>query len=72
MSKKIVYLHGVGEGDPQRSWLAGLNHGLAAAGVGPVDESEVICPDYSWLLNAIGVKLKHPPVTYKVKGPFRI
>lgn len=67
LSKTIVFLHGVGEGDPQRNWLAGLNQGLSAASADGVNESEVICPDYSWLLNAVGVKLKHPPVTYKVR-----
>ncbi|MEH6621173.1 MAG: alpha/beta hydrolase [Dietzia maris] len=67
MSKKVIFLHGVGNGDPQRNWLSGLNQGLAAAGVGPVSGADVISPDYAWLLNAVGVKLKHPPTTYRVK-----
>lgn len=67
MSKTIIFLHGIGEGDPSRNWLAGLNQGLAAVGTGFVSESDVISPDYSWLLDSSGIKVKHPPITYKVK-----
>ena len=64
---KIVYLHGVGNGDPERSWLAGLNRGLAGIGAAPIEDSDVIAPRYSGILNARGVKCKHPGKTYKVK-----
>ncbi|OAH63617.1 hypothetical protein AYJ66_11210 [Dietzia cinnamea] len=67
MSRTVIFLHGVGEGDPNRNWLTGLNQGLAAAGSPPVLESEVVCPDYAWLLGSTGVKVKHPSITYKVK-----
>lgn len=67
MKPTIVYLHGVGEGDPGGSWLAGLNRGLAARGADPIPESQTICPKYSWLLDSSGLKTKHPAITYKVK-----
>lgn len=67
MTKKIVFLHGVGDGDHDRNWLSGLNQGLESAGIGAVSEDEVISPNYSTFLNLTGIKLKHPAVTYKVK-----
>ena len=73
MPKKIVFLHGVGDGDNDLNWLSGLNQGLATAGVDEVSEADVIRPNYSTLLNIAGLKLKHPAVTYKNKddGPDR-
>lgn len=67
MAKKVVFLHGVGNGDEELNWLAGLNRGLASAGAAELGTSAVISPDYSVLLNAIVSKYKHPPITYKVK-----
>lgn len=67
MTKKIVFLHGVGDGDDELKWLTGLNRGLAEVGGAEVDASKVISPDYSVLLNAVVSKYKHPPITYKAK-----
>lgn len=68
MAVKIVFLHGIGDGDPQADWLAGLNQGLAAAGHPPVDRAEVLAPQYSELLSTDGLSAKMPPVTYRGKG----
>lgn len=68
MDKKIVFLHGVGQGDEELKWLSGLNRGLTSAGADEADASAVIAPDYSVLLNAQVSKMKHPAVTYKVKN----
>jgi hypothetical protein len=65
---KIVYLHGVGTGDPEGEWLTGLNQGLAGIGALPIDEADVIAPRYSSCLNTTGIKSKHPDRTYNVKN----
>lgn len=65
---KIVYLHGVGNGDPEGEWLVGLNQGLVSIGAPSIDESVVIAPRYSSCLNTTGIKSKHPERTYNVKN----
>lgn len=65
---KIVYLHGVGDGDPELEWLVGLNQGLASIGAEPIDDSDVIAPRYTDCLNTVGLKSKHPRRTYDVKN----
>ncbi|MBY6706225.1 hypothetical protein HQ308_05365 [Rhodococcus sp. BP-241] len=62
---KIVFLHGIGDGDPTMGWLEGLNRGLVQAGHPPIDSGQVIAPRYSSLLNIEGVSAKLPSVTYK-------
>lgn len=65
---KIVYLHGVGTGDPDGAWLEGLNQGLAQIGEKAVSESDVIAPRYTDLLNTQGIKAKNPDRTYNVRN----
>ncbi|AEF41266.1 lipase family protein [Hoyosella subflava] len=62
---KIVFLHGIGDGDPSAGWLDGLNRGLVQLGHQPLDENRVIAPRYSSLLKTDGISAKMPPVTYK-------
>lgn len=62
---RIVFLHGIGGGDPKMGWLDGLNRGLTQAGHPPVDSERVIAPRYRSLLNTAGISAKVPPVTYK-------
>lgn len=64
---KVVYLHGVGDGDPEGSWLEGLNHGLASIDSPPIAESQTVAPRYSSFLGMEGIKSKHPERTYNVK-----
>jgi hypothetical protein len=33
---KVVFLHGIGDGDPKYGWLDGLNRGLMQAGHEPI------------------------------------
>ncbi|MBM7366959.1 hypothetical protein [Gordonia hydrophobica] len=61
---RILYLHGVGLGDPATGWLKGLNRGLASIDAEPVSVDEVIAPQYRDLLKATGIESTHPPVTY--------
>jgi hypothetical protein len=63
---KIIFLHGIGDGDGERDWLAGLNRGLEQAGYGPVREDQVIAPRYTSLLKTDGIAAKLPPKTYRV------
>ncbi|WP_168702476.1 hypothetical protein [Gordonia paraffinivorans] len=65
---KIVYLHGVGTGDPEGEWLVGLNQGLESIGAPPIYVGDVIAPRYAGILNTTGVKSKHPDRTYNVKN----
>lgn len=39
---KVVFLHGIGDGDPDYGWLEGLNRGLIQAGHKPVEREQVI------------------------------
>lgn len=64
---RIVFLHGIGDGDPKMGWLDGLNRGLSQAGRPPVNSERVIAPRYRSLLNTAGISAKIPPVTYKPK-----
>jgi hypothetical protein len=65
---KIVFLHGIGEGDPDYRWLNGLNRGLEQAGHPIVERDQVITPRYSELLKGLRLEdAKLPPLTYKLK-----
>lgn len=65
---KIVFLHGIGDGDPNREWLRALNTALESAGHPPIDDGQVIAPRYDSLLMIEGITAKMPNVTYKVKN----
>jgi len=64
---KIVYLHGIGDGDPDRGWLDGLNDALRAAGHPVIDEQMIVAPRYASLLKTKGLKAKEPKIEYKEK-----
>lgn len=65
---KIVFLHGIGDGDPNRAWLRALNTALESAGHPPVNDSQVVAPRYDSLLTIEGISAKMPDITYKVKN----
>jgi pimeloyl-ACP methyl ester carboxylesterase len=64
LSALLVYLHGVGDGDPRGQWLAHVNRGLETAGYPALDKMEVIAPRYSDLLRTDGVSASVPPRSY--------
>lgn len=64
---KVVFLHGIGDGDPNFTWLEGLNRGLTQAGHAPIDRDQVIAPRYSSYLRTEGRSAKLPPLTYRPK-----
>lgn len=68
---KVVFLHGIGDGDPNRGWLGALNIALESAGHPPIDDSQVVAPRYDSLLTIDGISAKMPDVTYKVKDDDR-
>src|SRR4051794_2945892 len=53
-SMKVVFLHGIGDGDPKYEWLDGLNRGLTQAGHEPIDRDQVIAPRYTSYLRTEG------------------
>ncbi|MEE2032992.1 lipase family protein [Rhodococcus chondri] len=65
---KVVFLHGIGDGDPNRGWLAGLNRGLAEAGYDPVPPDRVIAPQYHSFLSTAKVGADMPPVNAESPG----
>ena len=65
---KIVFLHGIGDGDPDRLWLKALNDALGAAGHPPIEVGQVIAPRYDSFLMTDGISAKMPPITYKPKN----
>jgi hypothetical protein len=62
---KIVFLHGISDGDPERSWLKALNGALVAAGYEEVPDGRVIAPRYAGYLSTDGVSAKLPGHTYR-------
>ena len=64
LSAKLVFLHGVGDGDPRGQWLTGVNKGLEAAGYQGLAKADVITPRYSDILCTDGVSASVPPRTY--------
>lgn len=71
MNRSLVYLHGVGDGDPAGGWLAALNEALELQGLDAVDRALVAAPRYDDLLSTDGVAAKMPEVTYKVRSDDR-
>ncbi|MGY2082340.1 hypothetical protein [Blastococcus sp. SYSU DS0539] len=67
MSAVLVFLHGVGNGDPQGTWLQALNDGLVEAGYDPLPKSQTVAPRYSDLLETDGVRASMPARTYSAK-----
>ncbi|MGW5324117.1 MULTISPECIES: alpha/beta hydrolase family protein [Rhodococcus] len=67
MGLKVVFLHGIGDGDPRAGWLEGLNRGLTQAGYEPLSRAETLAPRYSAILSTDGIGAKMPPVTYRAK-----
>ncbi|MGW5148237.1 hypothetical protein [Rhodococcus koreensis] len=67
MAVKVVFLHGIGNGDPRAGWLEGLNRGLTQAGYGPIDRAATLAPRYSAILSTDGIGAKMPPPTYRIK-----
>ncbi|MER6941706.1 hypothetical protein, partial [Nocardioides sp. NPDC000441] len=61
----LLYLHGVGNGDPRDAWRRALDQALQDAGYPGLDEVEVIAPKYPDVLRTDdGDKtIKIPPVT---------
>ena len=65
---KVVFLHGIGDGDPNYGWLDGLNRGLMQAGHEPIDREQVIAPRYSSYLRTEGRSGKLPPPHVQAAG----
>src|SRR4051794_134332 len=64
MTPVLVFLHGVGDGDPLAQWLTGVNRGLEQAGYRVIEKSDTIAPRYSDLLSTDGISASLPPRTY--------
>lgn len=64
---KVVFLHGIGDGDPQRKWFESLNNALKQLGHPSLTQSDVVAPRYAAFLKMDGVSAKIPPSTYKPK-----
>ncbi|WP_431503634.1 hypothetical protein [Nocardioides sp.] len=66
----LLYLHGVGNGDPRDAWRRALDRSLQDAGYPGLDEVEVIAPKYPDVLrtgendrSGVGRDAKIPPIT---------
>ena len=64
---KLVFLHGIGDGDPNYHWLDGLNRGLTRLATTYSDREGVITPRYVSYLKTEGISADLPPRTYKPK-----
>lgn len=61
----LIFLHGVGKGDPDEKWRQGLLRGLEAAGYPGLEGVRVIAPRYALDLKEAGPNQKLPPVTIR-------
>jgi pimeloyl-ACP methyl ester carboxylesterase len=68
---KVVFLHGIGEGDPDKEWLSALNHVLEDEGYPAIDSDVVIAPRYATRLGHRDADQKMPPITYKAQDETR-
>ena len=64
MAPVLVFLHGVGDGDPRAQWFTHLNNGLEKVGYQAIAKSETIAPRYSSLLSTDGINASLPSRTY--------
>lgn len=65
MKPILVFLHGVGDGDPKAAWKTALNTSLQAAGYGSLDDVDVIAPKYSHALKGSDDDRDVPPIAHK-------
>lgn len=61
----LVFLHGVGNGDPDAKWKEALSTSLQAFGYPSLDQVEVIAPRYAHALRGHDDAFKVPPVVHK-------
>lgn len=59
----LVFLHGVGDGNPQGNWKRILNESLTRLGYPTIDEVEVIAPIYAHALKGTDDEGPVPPLT---------
>ena len=64
MAPVLVFLHGVGDGDPRAQWLTHLNGSLEGAGYRGLAKWDVKAPRYSDLLETDGISASVPARTY--------
>ena len=60
---KLIYLHGVGDGDTSRAWLDALNASLSDENLPVIDPKDVIAPHYSDLLSSLDAEASIPKPT---------
>src|SRR3954453_3100206 len=64
MAPLLVFLHGVGDGDPRGEWLTHLNTGLEKVGYRAIAKADTIAPRYSSFLSTDGINASLPGRTY--------
>lgn len=61
----LLFLHGIGDGEPENDWMRHLEAALVAAGHPDLSEVEVIAPKYAHALKGADERLPVPPLTIK-------
>lgn len=61
----LLFLHGVGKGDPDDEWMSQLELTLASLGYPSLDNVRAIAPKYSHALKGTDDKLSLPPLSTK-------
>lgn len=65
----LLFLHGVGTGDPEGRWRDALSESLTRAGYPSLTEARVIAPKYAHALNGVDEEETLPPLsTDRVQG----
>ncbi|MGY1709115.1 hypothetical protein ACI8AC_06345 [Geodermatophilus sp. SYSU D00758] len=64
MAPLLVFLHGVGDGDPRGEWLTHVNTGLEKIGYQGIAKAGTVAPRYSSFLSTDGISASLPGRTY--------
>lgn len=62
----MLFLHGVGSGDPEDAWHVALSGALVRLGYPTLDSARVIAPKYAHALVGFDEKERVPPITVKL------
>jgi hypothetical protein len=65
--RALVFLHGIGDGDPELAWLSQLDRTLVLLGMPPVDPRAVVAPQYADLLGEHGHEAQVPDITERIR-----
>lgn len=61
----LLFLHGVGNGDPTNKWKTQLTQSLASSGYPALEDVEIVIPKFAHALKGVDESQKIPPLVHK-------